>query len=108
MSQIKSTDEFEKIISQKDKVILVDMAATWCGPCQMMLPIIEEIEEEYKSDSKVQIIKIDIDDTPEIAAKYSVMSVPTFLFIKNEKPIHSIIGATAKDIITEKIEELKK
>lgn len=100
-------EEFEKLI-KTDKLIMVDFSATWCGPCQMMSPAVSELKKEYEENDKVTIIAVDIDENPEICAKYSVMSVPTFLFIKKGEVVESIIGAVAKDILVEKIEKLVK
>lgn len=99
--------EFDKIVSKK-KVVLVDMFATWCGPCQMMAPIIEEIEKEYEKKDNVEILTVDIDENPDISSEYSVMSVPTFLLFKDGKMVDSIVGAVAKDILAAKIDELVK
>lgn len=100
-------DEFEKMIGS-DKIVLVDFSATWCGPCQMMAPAVKELEKEYEKNDKIKIVAVDIDENPEIAAKYSVMSVPTFLFIKKGEVVESIIGVVAKDILVEKLEKLAK
>lgn len=100
-------DEFDKKINSGG-VVLVDMFATWCGPCQMMAPAIEEIEEEYKKDGKVAVIGVDIDENPDISSEYSVMSVPTFLLFKDGKVADTVIGAVAKDILVEKLEKLIK
>ena len=99
-----SKSDFEKTIESK-KLVLVDFFATWCGPCQMMLPIIDEVEKEYEKNEKVAVVKIDVDESPEIAAKYSVMSVPTFLLIKNQEVVDKMIGAVAKDSLIDKIEK---
>ena len=98
-----SKSEFEQIIKSK-KVVLVDMFATWCGPCQMMTPFIEEIKKEYKRKDEVKILEVDIDENPEIPAEYSVLSVPTFLIFKDGKVVDTIVGATTKDNLVDKIE----
>jgi thioredoxin 1 len=99
-------EEFDKKIEEKDKIFMVDFFATWCGPCQMMTPIIEELESEYKE--KVTFLKIDIDENPDISSKYSVMSVPTFLILKDGKEVDKFVGAVPKDAIAEKINEALK
>lgn len=91
--------DFDKVISST-KPVLVDFFATWCGPCQMMKPIIEEIANESK---EFDVIELDIDESPEIAAKYTVMSVPTFIIFKEGKEIDRIMGAMPKEMILEKI-----
>lgn len=99
--------EFDEIISKK-KVVLVDMFATWCGPCQMMAPIIEEIEKEYKDKDDVGVLTVDIDESPDISAEYGVMSVPSFLTFKDGKIVDTVVGATAKDILIDNIEKSLK
>ena len=100
-------EEFDKK-SESGKLILVDFFATWCGPCQMMTPVIEGMKEKYDKDDKVEVITIDIDENPEIPAKFSVMSVPSFVYIKNGKVLETVIGATTEDNLTEKLEKHKK
>ena len=100
-------EEFEKK-AESGKLILVDFFATWCGPCQMMTPIIEEIKEKYTKDDKVEVLTIDIDENPAIPAKFSVMSVPSFVYIKDGKAVDTVIGATTEDNLVERIEKLKK
>lgn len=102
-----SKSEFEKAIKSK-KLVLVDFFATWCGPCQMMAPAMKNIEEKYEKDENAEVLTINIDENPEIPAKYSIMSVPSFLYIKNDKVLETIIGATTEDNLIEKIEKYKK
>ena len=100
-------EEFETK-TNSGKLILVDFFATWCGPCQMMKPIMEEMEEKFKDDKDVEILAVDIDENPQIPAIYSVMSVPSFVFIKDRKAIDTVIGAVPADNLLEKIEKYKK
>jgi thioredoxin 1 len=88
-----------------DKPVFVDFYATWCGPCQMMLPIISELAKEAKDFS---VVKLDIDKAPEIAAKYNVMSVPTFILFKDGKEAVRMMGAMPKDLILEKVNSVIK
>jgi thioredoxin 1 len=76
-------------------VKLLDFWATWCGPCKFMEPIIEDLEKELAG--KVEIEKIDVDKNQEMASKYGVMSIPTYVVIKDDKEVERIIGATSKD-----------
>ena len=76
-------------------VNLLDYWAVWCGPCQVMKPIIEEIEKELVG--KVEVIKINVDEKPEEASKYGVMSIPTFIVLKDDKEIGRKIGVTSKE-----------
>ena len=76
------------------KIQLIDHWASWCGPCRIMEPIIEEIEKEL--GDKVEIVKINVDEKPEEAQKYGVMSIPTYIILKDEKEVGRKIGVTAK------------
>ena len=85
-----------------DKPVLIDFFATWCGPCQMMLPLIHEIAKEEKEERFVVGV-VDIDESPSIAGKFGVMSVPTFLIAKEGKEVVRFVGAMPKDTLLDKI-----
>ena len=85
-------------------VVLVDFFATWCGPCRMLSPIIEEIGEEC--DGSFEVYKIDIDEAEDVAMDYSVMSVPTLIFFKDGEEAERLIGVRPKNEITGVIEGL--
>lgn len=94
------TDEnFEEEVLKADKPVLVDVFATWCGPCKMMSPVIDEIAEELGDSVKVG--KVDSDENPEIADKYGIMSIPTIMVIKNGEVTKTFVGVTAKSEIVE-------
>lgn len=95
-------DEFNKAI-EDHKTVMVDFFATWCGPCQMMAPVLDDLAKDFKDDKDIAIIKVDIDETPEIPASYNVMGVPTFLVIKDGKEAARQVGATTKEILKEKL-----
>lgn len=95
-------EEFGKIVAN-NKVVFVDFSASWCGPCKMMEPVIEEIEKEF---SKIEILKVDVDESPDVAQKYNIMSVPTFLFFDQGKMIDRVSGAVPKDLLASKLKEL--
>ena len=73
---------------------LLDFWAAWCGPCKVMEPVIEELEKEL--EGKVEIVKINVDDKPDEAAKYGVMSIPTYIVLKDDKEVGRKIGVTSK------------
>ena len=95
---------FDEVVSG-NKPVLVDFWAPWCGPCQMMAPIIEEVAKAHKT---VIIGKLNIDEHPDIAEKYHVMSVPTFLMFKEGKVSGQVVGAVPKDALVSLIEKAIK
>ena len=93
---------FEEEVLKTDKMVLVDMYATWCGPCQIMSPLIDELAEE--NIPNVKVCKLDVDEAGETAIKYGVMSSPTFLIFKNGEVVKSFVGVTDIDEIKNAIE----
>lgn len=96
-------EEFDRIISNGHKLVVVDFFADWCMPCLMMAPIIEELAEDMK---EVKFVKIDVDDNPEISNRYEIRSIPTLIFFRNGKMIDKIVGGMDEDILKERIESL--
>lgn len=82
---------------------LLDMWAIWCGPCKFMEPIMDELGKELSG--RVQIEKINVDEHPDVAAKYGVMSIPTYIILKDDKEVERIIGATSKDNLLKAIKK---
>lgn len=98
MTQIINTkDEFTNEVLANKGLVLVDFYATWCGPCMMLAPIIDEISEEYKD--KIRVIKVNIDDNQELAIKYNIMSIPTLGLFKNGNLETMLIGLRSKEEI---------
>ena len=96
--QITSSDWQAKVLDASEPV-LVDFFATWCGPCKMMAPVIDEVAAEKAGQASVY--KIDIDENPDIAQQYGVMSIPTFIAFKNGEPAAKTLGAQPKEKILE-------
>lgn len=94
-------DEFELILND-NKVVFADFWATWCGPCQMISPIIEQIADEYVE--KMPVVKIDIDQNSELAEEYKIMSIPTVILFENGKEVKRLVGAKSS---AEYIAEIK-
>ena len=88
---------FEEEVLKSDKTILIDFWASWCGPCKMMSPVVDEIAEEM--NGTVKVCKINIDEEQNLAVKYKVMSIPTFVVIKAGKEIGRTIGVQDKEEI---------
>ncbi len=98
MTALKLTqDNFEQEVLKADKPVLVDFWAPWCGPCRMVSPIVEEIAEEVAGRAKVG--KVNVDEEPELAARYGVMSIPTLIVVKDGKVVSSTVGAQPKQAI---------
>ena len=85
-------------------LVMVDFWAVWCGPCQMVAPIVEELASEYAG--KLRVMKLNTDENPEIAGRYQVMSIPTILFFKDGRPVEKLVGARPKRQFKEVIDSL--
>ena len=97
-------EDFEKEVEKSTSPVIVDFYATWCGPCKMLSPILEEIAETEKD---VKILKVDIDDNMELAQKFGIMSVPTLMLFKDGEEYGREIGLKSKQDLEEIIDELK-
>lgn len=95
-------DTFKTEVENYKGTVFVDFYAEWCGPCKLTTPIIEEISKEMKD---VKFVKVDVDQNPELASQFSVFSIPTFIILKNGKPVHQFVGAMGKEGF---LEEIKK
>lgn len=83
--------------------VLVDFWAPWCGPCKMIAPVLEELDAEI--GEKVKIVKVDVDENPESAGKFGVMSIPTLLILKNGEVVDKVIGFQPKEALAERLEQ---
>ncbi len=94
---INTKEQFTEEVLNNKGLVLVDFYATWCGPCMMLAPTIDEISEEYKD--KVEVVKVNIDDNQELAIKYNIMSIPTLALFKEGNLDTMLIGLRSKEEI---------
>ena len=87
-------DNFEAEVTQSKLPVLVDFWASWCGPCRMLSPVVDELAEQY--DGKVKFGKVNVDEQPRLAMNYSVQSIPTLLLFKDGKAVNKSIGVVPK------------
>lgn len=95
---------WESDVMQSPEPVMVDFWAVWCGPCQMVAPIVEELAKEYAG--KLRVRKLNTDENPEVAGRYQIMSIPTILFFKNGQPVEKLVGVRPKRQFKEVIDSL--
>ena len=100
MAKIATNTSFDELL-QSEKLVIVDFWATWCGPCRMLSPLLDEVEAEM--EDQVEVVKVNVDDADEIALRYRIMSIPTLLFFKNGQMVDRSVGAMPKSALVDKI-----
>ena len=100
MAIIATNTSFDSLLAD-EKLVIVDFWATWCGPCRMLSPLLDEVEEEMSD--KITVVKVNVDDADEIAMRYRIMSIPTLLFFKGGQVVDKTVGAMPKSTLVDKI-----
>ena len=101
MARLINSTDFPALV-QDDKLLVVDFFATWCGPCKKLSPTLDEVSEEF--GDRVNIVKVDVDESEDLAMTYGIRSVPTVLFFKNGQQVDKFVGALPTSEIVSKIE----
>ena len=103
MAKVFTDQNFEEEVLKSELPVLVDFYADWCGPCKMMSPVIEKLAEDYAG--KVNVGKLNVDNSPASAAKYRVMSIPTMILFVNGEAKETLVGAMSEKELVQKIEQ---
>ena len=100
MAKIATNNSFDSLLLDS-RLVIVDFWAVWCGPCRMLSPLLDEVEEEMAD--KITVVKVNVDDADEIAMRYRIMNIPTLLFFKNGQLVDKSVGAMPKNLLVDKI-----
>ena len=99
-----SDSDFQSEVLESSVPVLVDFYAPWCGPCKSMLPVVEELAASY--EGKAKVVKVNVDDSPDTAQKYGVMSIPQFVLINDGEAVDTLVGMQSKENLQGKIDAL--
>ena len=100
MAKIATNTSFDGLL-ESEKLVIVDFWATWCGPCRMLSPLLDEVEAEM--EDKIVVVKVNVDDADEIVMRYRIMSIPTLIFFKDGQMVDRTVGAMPKSVLVDKI-----
>ncbi|MDI6703726.1 MAG: thioredoxin [bacterium] len=106
MAIVLTDENFDREVIESNVPVLVDFWASWCSPCGMMAPVIEEVASEYKG--KIKVCKLDVDSNPKKSGEYKIRSIPTLLIFRDGKVTESLVGYQPKQVLIDKLDALLK
>ena len=104
MAQAVNDSNFDAVVTASDQPVVVDFWATWCGPCRMISPIVDQMAEKYAG--RVNVVKCNVDESSEVPVKFGIRNIPTLLFFKNGELVDRLVGAVPQAELEKKIESL--
>jgi len=99
-----TTDSWDSEVLKSSQLVMVDFWATWCAPCRMVAPTVEELAKEYEGRAK--FVKVNTDENPDLASKYKIRGIPTLMFFKNGEMVEQVVGAVPKTHLKAKLDSL--
>ena len=102
MAKAITTADFESVISSSEKPVLVDFWASWCGPCRALAPVIDQISQEM--EDKLTVYKCNVDEEPDLATQFRIVSIPTLILFKGGQPAHTVVGNMPKPALVAELE----
>jgi len=102
---VEANDQnFESVVLQSDKPVLVDFSAVWCGPCKKLEPVVKDIASAY--DGRLRVVKVDVDRSPQTAARFAVLSVPTLLIFRDGQVRDQVVGVLSKGALSDRVDRV--
>ena len=102
MAQAITAAEFDSVVSGSDKPVLVDFWASWCGPCRALGPVVDQVAQEMSD--RLDVYKCNVDDEPDLATRFRIVSIPTLILFKDGKPVHTMVGNMPKPALVSELE----